>query len=238
VPGGQHRLHDFLQRRVQRQGDHVQARNHHLAHGCFVELEDGVDHLLLFVLDDAFLLAGVNQGHDLLLGHVAPLGLDAQQAHNAIAQDTGQVGERPQETHQEGHRAGEVRGQALGAGGADGRRDLPAGDQHRPRADDQDDQLGQDQGRRTVHPQPGQPQRQARSQPDRGQPGGKKAQNHNAQLVDIDQGGSIRADGQGQRRAAPPGGSHLRQGGLAGVDQRVIAQGQQGVAQKHDHQNC
>ena len=74
-------LDDAAQVGVQRERDHVDARDHDLVHAALAQLEHAADHLLLLGLDDALLAAPLDEdpqllGGDRLVGDVA----DAEQA--------------------------------------------------------------------------------------------------------------------------------------------------------------
>jgi len=55
---------------LDRHRSHVQPRRHHLLGDGLVEPEDPLEHLVFFLLDDAFALAGLDHVLDLRAGHI------------------------------------------------------------------------------------------------------------------------------------------------------------------------
>ncbi len=115
VTGLHDRVEGLEHGRAHVQGHYVDAGHHHLAGQRVLQIKDGEYHLLLFFLDHAFLLAGIHQGFDLLLGdkgQVAP-GLGPKETGDDIAEPHHQVDHGHGNDRDDGQRRGQPQGQAL-----------------------------------------------------------------------------------------------------------------------------
>ncbi len=95
------------------------------------QFKDGVNHLLLFFLNDALLLSGVHQGADFLLGDQggAAEGETAEGGRQSVAHPDQQADRGPEDSGQDPEGSGEADGPGFRTGGGDALRHQPARDQ-------------------------------------------------------------------------------------------------------------